>query len=115
MSQVGEADRQQDELQPGDLVFFNTMRRAFSHVGIYLGDNHFVHAPRSGAEVRIEDMGRQLLDQALQRRPPDHRRQLSRPSGHVPLFFGHQSITIRIYKSNSARMSHRHPCPGAAP
>jgi cell wall-associated NlpC family hydrolase len=44
------------ELQPGDLVFFNTMRRAFSHVGIYLGDNQFVHAPRSGARIRIEDM-----------------------------------------------------------
>jgi len=44
------------ELQPGDLVFFNTMRRTFSHVGIYLGDNLFVHAPRSGAKVRIEDM-----------------------------------------------------------
>ncbi len=45
-----------NELQPGDLVFFNTMRRTFSHVGIYLGDNLFVHAPRSGAKVRIEDM-----------------------------------------------------------
>jgi len=45
------------ELQPGDLVFFNTMRRNFSHVGIYVGDNKFIHAPRSGAEVRVEDMG----------------------------------------------------------
>ena len=44
------------ELKPGDLVFFNTMRRAFSHVGIYLGDNRFVHSPRSGLTVRIEDM-----------------------------------------------------------
>ncbi|HPT51032.1 MAG TPA: C40 family peptidase [Accumulibacter sp.] len=44
------------ELKAGDLVFFNTMRRAFSHVGIYLGDNRFMHAPRTGAEVRIEDM-----------------------------------------------------------
>lgn len=44
------------ELKPGDLVFFNTMRRAFSHVGIYLGDNHFLHSPRTGAEVRVEDM-----------------------------------------------------------
>jgi len=44
------------ELQPGDLVFFNTMRRAFSHVGIYLGDHRFVHAPASGGEVRVEDM-----------------------------------------------------------
>lgn len=46
-----------NELQPGDLVFFNTMRRAFSHVGIYLGDGKFIHAPRSGAQVRVEDMG----------------------------------------------------------
>ena len=45
------------ELQPGDLVFFNTMRRNFSHVGIYVGDNKFIHAPRSGAQIRVEDMG----------------------------------------------------------
>ena len=44
------------ELKAGDLVFFNTMRHAFSHVGIYLGDNRFLHAPRSGAEIRVEDM-----------------------------------------------------------
>ena len=48
-------DRQ--DLRPGDLVFFNTMRRNFSHVGIYVGDNKFIHAPRSGSEVRVEDMG----------------------------------------------------------
>jgi cell wall-associated NlpC family hydrolase len=45
-----------DQLQPGDLVFFNTMRRAFSHVGIYLGDNRFIHAPAPGGEVRVEDL-----------------------------------------------------------
>lgn len=44
------------ELKPGDLVFFNTMRRAFSHVGIYLGDGKFIHAPRTGSKVRVEDM-----------------------------------------------------------
>jgi cell wall-associated NlpC family hydrolase len=44
------------ELQPGDLVFFNTMRRTFSHVGIYIGDGKFVHSPRSGQTVRVEDM-----------------------------------------------------------
>ena len=55
MSQVGQrVDTSQ--LKPGDLVFFNTMRRTFSHVGIYLGDNHFLHAPRTGAEVRVENM-----------------------------------------------------------
>ena len=44
------------DLQPGDLVFFNTMRHAFSHVGIYVGEGKFIHSPRSGAEVRVEDM-----------------------------------------------------------
>jgi len=45
------------DLQPGDLVFFNTMRRAFSHVGIYIGDGKFIHSPKPGSEVRVEDMG----------------------------------------------------------
>jgi hypothetical protein len=44
------------ELQPGDLVFYNTLRKAFSHVGIYIGDGKFIHSPRSGGEVRIENM-----------------------------------------------------------
>ncbi len=47
---------QRDALQPGDLVFFNTLRRTFSHVGIYVGDGKFIHAPRTGGEVRVEDM-----------------------------------------------------------
>ena len=51
LAQVG-----REELKPGDLVFFNTMRRAFSHVGIYVGEGRFIHAPRTGSEVRIEDM-----------------------------------------------------------
>lgn len=52
MSRLG-AEVAPAELQPGDLVFFNTRRLAFSHVGIYLGDNRFVHAPRRGREVEI--------------------------------------------------------------
>ncbi|AYQ29810.1 MULTISPECIES: C40 family peptidase [unclassified Polaromonas] len=45
-----------NDLQPGDLVFFNTMRRAFSHVGIYVGDGKFIHSPKPGAEVRVESL-----------------------------------------------------------
>jgi cell wall-associated NlpC family hydrolase len=45
------------ELKPGDLVFFNTMRRAFSHVGIYVGNGKFIHSPKPGGEVRVEDLG----------------------------------------------------------
>ncbi len=44
------------DLKPGDLVFFNTMRRAFSHVGIYVGEGKFIHSPRTGSQVRVEDM-----------------------------------------------------------
>jgi cell wall-associated NlpC family hydrolase len=46
----------QTDLKPGDLVFFNTMRRAFSHVGIYIGEGKFIHSPKPGSEVRVEDM-----------------------------------------------------------
>lgn len=55
MSEVGEKISA-NELRPGDLVFFNTMKRAFSHVGIYVGNNQFVHSPRPGGEVRVEDL-----------------------------------------------------------
>lgn len=48
--------QQQAELKPGDLVFFNTLRHTFSHVGIYIGDNKFIHSPRAGGQVRVEDM-----------------------------------------------------------
>ncbi len=44
------------DLKPGDLVFFNTMRRTFSHVGVYIGEGKFIHAPRTGAHVRVESM-----------------------------------------------------------
>lgn len=47
---------EKEALEPGDLVFFNTRRQPYSHVGVYIGDGNFVHAPRTGAEVRIEDM-----------------------------------------------------------
>lgn len=47
---------EKEALQPGDLVFFNTLRRTFSHVGIYLGGQRFIHAPSRGGEVRIDNM-----------------------------------------------------------
>ena len=44
------------DLKPGDLVFFNTLRRTNSHVGIYVGDGKFIHSPRTGSQVRVESM-----------------------------------------------------------
>ncbi len=55
ISRVGQSVDPQD-LQSGDLVFYNTLRRTFSHVGIYLGDNKFIHASSEGGQVRIENM-----------------------------------------------------------
>ncbi|WP_374623917.1 C40 family peptidase [Pandoraea sp.] len=55
MSRVGERIAKTD-LKPGDLVFFNTMRRSFSHVGIYIGGDKFVHAPATGGKIRVEDL-----------------------------------------------------------
>lgn len=55
MSRVGKKVRVSD-LKPSDLVFFNTMRRSFSHVGIYIGDNKFVHSPSTGSTIRVDDM-----------------------------------------------------------
>ena len=55
MAKVGDKVNKQG-LIPGDLVFFNTMNRAFSHVGIYLGESRFLHSPTTGGVVRIENM-----------------------------------------------------------
>ncbi|MDB5881142.1 MAG: hydrolase [Ramlibacter sp.] len=63
-----------NDLQPGDLVFFNTMKRAFSHVGIYVGEGKFIHSPKPGAQVRVEDMGQSYW----QRRFDGARRVLTR-------------------------------------
>ena len=56
--------------KPGDLVFFNTLRRTFSHVGIYIGDDRFVHAPRHGKRRAHRRHELRLLGQALHRRAP---------------------------------------------
>ena len=62
------------ELEPGDLVFYNTRNRPYSHVGIYLGEGRFLHAPRPGAKVRVESVmtpyWRQRFDGARRLDPP---------------------------------------------
>lgn len=58
MSRIGKRIPRTD-LEPGDLVFFNTQREPFSHVGIYLGEQRFIHAPSRGGRVEIANMGRE--------------------------------------------------------
>jgi cell wall-associated NlpC family hydrolase len=55
LSRLGEPV-ERTALRPGDLVFYNTQRREYSHVGIYLGEERFIHAPSSGGEVRVESL-----------------------------------------------------------
>ena len=54
LSRIGDTVKKQ-ELLPGGLVFFNTRRRPFSHVGIYLGEGEFIHAPSTGSKVSVEN------------------------------------------------------------
>jgi len=61
MSKVGKPISR-DELEPGDLVFFYTMRLTFSHVGIYVGDNKFIHSPSKGSAVRVDDLASAYWD-----------------------------------------------------
>lgn len=77
-----EIDR--SELKPGDLVFFNTMKQAFSHVGIYVGDGKFIHSPRSGSQVRVEDMRKTYWQQRFNgaRRVPLQADARDLPLGH---------------------------------
>ncbi len=54
-----------DKLQPGDLVFFNTRRFQFSHVGLYIGDNRFIHAPSAGGSVEVVSLEKQYWQKAF--------------------------------------------------
>jgi cell wall-associated NlpC family hydrolase len=55
-----------DSLRPGDLVFFNTRNASFSHVGVYIGDNRFVHAPSGSGRVRIDELGSRYYAQRFE-------------------------------------------------
>ncbi len=80
ISQLGKAIPL-EQLQPGDLVFFNTLKNAFSHVGIYLGEGRFIHAPSNGGGVHIVSMndaywskrfnGARRLDQPVVQKPAE--------------------------------------------
>ena len=76
--------QQQAELKPGDLVFFNTLRQTFSHVGIYIGDNKFIHSPRAGGSVRVEDMRQAYWQQRYNgaRRAPNMSPQAAAPANN---------------------------------
>ena len=86
MSRVGEKVRM-SELKPGDLVFFNTMRRTFSHVGIYIGDNKFVHSPSTGSTIRVDELdssywekrftGARRVETAFPMKPDDLRQRVN--------------------------------------
>ncbi len=54
-----------DKLQPGDLVFFNTRRFQFSHVGLYVGDNRFIHAPSRGGAVEVVNLDQRYWQKAF--------------------------------------------------
>ncbi len=71
---------EKSELQPGDLVFFNTLRRAFSHVGIYVGEGKFIHAPKPGASVRVESMSVSYWQRRF-----DGARRVTQPEGQEAL------------------------------
>lgn len=55
MSRVG-VKQEYEMLRPGDLVFYNTLKKKYSHVGIYLGDGQFIHSPSTGKSVSIVNM-----------------------------------------------------------
>ena len=63
-ARVGESIKR-DDLQPGDLVFFNTRRFQFSHVGLYIGDNRFIHAPSSGGSVEVTSLDNRYWQKAF--------------------------------------------------
>jgi len=66
ISKTGESIDEQD-LRPGDLVFFHTMKRAFSHVGIYLGEHRFIHAASSQTgSIMISDMKEEYWSQRFE-------------------------------------------------
>jgi len=94
------------DLAPGDLVFFNTRRLAFSHVGVYLGDGRFIHAPSAGGEVHVSTLSQQYWKQRF-----DGARRLV---GVLPSLVPNL-ITAAVAAPPLAAMADPVPSPAAAP
>jgi hypothetical protein len=92
------------ELQPGDLVFFNTLRRAYSHVGIYLGEGKFIHSPRSGARVRVESMDQSYWKKRFNgaRRVLDDKAAAGTDTAAAPMMLRSSSVLARDTPAPSA-------------
>ena len=92
------------ELQPGDLVFFNTLRRAYSHVGIYLGEGKFIHSPRSGARVRVESMDQSYWKKRFNgaRRVLDDKAAAGTDTAAAPMMLRSSSVLARGTPAPSA-------------
>lgn len=56
MAKTGELVASRDSLAEGDLVFFAVRGSAVDHVGIYMGDGRFLHAPRTGRDVTVSSL-----------------------------------------------------------
>ena len=63
-ARVGQSIKR-DDLQPGDLVFFNTRRFQFSHVGLYIGENRFIHSPSKGGTVEVVNLDNRYWQKAF--------------------------------------------------
>jgi cell wall-associated NlpC family hydrolase len=111
MTQVSQSIAQQD-MQPGDLVFFNTLRKTFSHVGIYIGNGQFVHAPSSGKTVRVENMNNQYwktrFDGARRVEGAERTNSLAASAAALPALT-EQFIRSLVEKSESSERSNGAP------
>ncbi len=105
-----------EELKPGDLVFFNTLKRTFSHVGIYVGEGKFIHAPRSGSEIRVEDMRQAYWTKRFTgaRRAPQVAGADAGRSPSAPVAGGSPQIVPTATPSGAPAMSSLGLHPGAA-
>lgn len=109
-----------EKLQPGDLVFFNTRRFQFSHVGLYLGDNRFIHAPSRGGSVQVVSLDQKYWQKAFNgaRRIvgdlPDLSRVLPAANAAAPAVSGVSAVTAASATSATPATTGSAPSPAGA-